>query len=448
MILINKRLLFCFAVVLSHLVASCSPIGNEGSTPVVTALSTDAIATETAVSTPQPTATVITPTLSPTPLPQVKTQCAASEQESPSLDLEGVIVLSKTAHQLDFSPGFYLMNADSQHIFHTDNLSIVEMVAPDGKYLAYTYDTPSGIKKFIRVLDSNGKLVTEFEPYYDRIWAHYFSWQNEQQLRIVTTNFNDVYVHVINPFTQELTLPKTDWEGAYRPDEPFRDPVADWKFDRKATEISYVYGANILYDPTLTRVVFPKDGGDVALVDVQSGEELAYANFVDWGSLPSWSPDGEYLTILNREGSVDNFYLVSRDGKEFQRITDFSSEFDFVSIPGYTWSPDSQQIAFWLQLEEDGQQDGTQSELAILDVSTRQVTRLCIQGISSVAYEPLSMNHPEPIWSPDGRYIMITQWDDPDAPQKYYVLVIDTETGSVEKISENTAPVGWMVNAP
>ena len=433
------KLSFVFLVFL----IACTPV----TPPVSIAMSeAEPAATLTAVSTPQPTATVITPTLSPTPLPQVKTQCVASDQESPPLDLEGVIVLSKTGHQLDFSPGFYLMNADSQHIFYTDNLSIVEMVAPDGKHLAYTYDTPSGIKAFMRVLDSNGKLLTEFEPYYDRIWAHYFSWQNEQQLRIVTTNFNDVYVHVVNPFTQELTLLKTDWGEAYRPDEPFRDPVADWKFDRKATDISYVYGANILYDPTLTRVLFPKEGGEVSLVNVQSGEELAHANFVNWGSLPTWSPNGEYLTIVNREETVDNFYLVSQDGKEFQRITDFAKEFNFVSIPEYTWSPNNTQIVFWLNLEDDDQQDGAQSELAILDLSTKQVTRLCIQGISSIAYEPLSMNHPEPIWSPDGRYIMITRWDDLADPKKYNVLVVHIETGAVEKISENTAPIGWMTN--
>lgn len=422
---------------------ACTPVTSQES---IATNESEPSETVTAVSIPQPTATVVTATPSPTPLPQVKTQCATSNQESSPSDLEGVIVLAKTGHQLNFSPGFYLMNAGSQHIFYTDNLSIVEKIAPDGKHLAYTYDTPAGIKAFMRVLDSNGKLLTEFEPYYDRLWAHYFSWQNEQQLRIVTTNFNDAYVHLVNPFAQELTLLKTDWEGAYRPAEPFRDPVADWKFDRKATEISYVYGANILYDPTLTRVVFPKEGGNVALVDVQSSKELAHANFEDWGSLPSWSPNGQYLTILNHEDLVDNFYLVSRDGDEFERITDFASEFDYVSVPEYTWSPDNQRIAFWLRLEDDEHLDGAQSELAILDTSSKQVTRLCIEGISNIAYEPLSMNHPEPIWSPDGRYIMITQWDDPAAPKGYYVLIVDTETGFIEKISENTAPVGWMAN--
>ena len=93
-------------------------------------------------------------------------------------------------------------------------------------------------------------------------------------------------------------------------------------------------------------------------------------------------------------------------------------------------------------------EDGPQSELEILDIPTHQVTRLCIQGISNNAYEPWAMNHPEPIWSPDGKYIMITQWDDPDDRRDYYVLVVDPITGSVEKLSKNTAPIGWMVNEP
>jgi Tol biopolymer transport system component len=169
---------------------------------------------------------------------------------------------------------------------------------------------------------------------------------------------------------------------------------------------------------------------------------------MDWGRLPIWSPNGEYLTILNHEANAEEFYLIARDGKEFQRITNFAEDLDHASIPEYTWSPNSDRIAFWLNSEIGDLKDGAQSELAILDIPSGQVTRLCIQGISSIAYEPLSMNHPEPIWSPDGRYIMITQWDDPVAPHKYYVLVVDTETGFVEKISENTAPIGWMTSEP
>ncbi len=105
-------------------------------------------------------------------------------------------------------------------------------------------------------------------------------------------------------------------------------------------------------------------------------------------------------------------------------------------------------FAFWLNLCPGDLKDGVESELAILDVPSGQVTRLCIQGISTNAYELWTMNYPEPVWSPDGRYIVITQWDDPISPKKYYVLVIDIQTGIIKKISENTAPIGLMINEP
>ena len=439
-----KTLALKLSLILLVYLVACTPVTSQES---FAPSETEPSATVTVVNTPQPTATIVTPTPSALPLPQVKTQCTDNAEKSQALDLEGVVVLEKTKKlvpELDLPPGFYLMDADSHYIFHTDNLGNIIEIAPDGKHLVY--DKPFGEGGELRVKDSQGNLLTEFKPYYDGLWGRYFSWQNDQQLRIVTSKLHQSYVYVVNPLTQEHILLKTDWEEAYRPADPIKDKVANWKFDRYSTELFYVYGANMLYDPTLTRVLFPKDGDDVALVDVQSGKELAHANFADWGSLPSWSPNGDYLTILNREGLVDNFYLVSRDGEEFQRITDFASEFDFTSIPEYTWSPDSTRIAFWLQLEDDGGQEGAQAELAILDIPTRQVTRLCIQGISNIPAEPLWMSHPEPIWSPDGRYIMFTQWDDPVAPKGYYVLVVDTLTGAVEKLSENTAPVGWMTN--
>lgn len=66
MISIDKRFLFCFAVVLSILVASCSPVGNEAIPSLVPTVATYAITTVTAASTPQPIATVVTPTSFPT----------------------------------------------------------------------------------------------------------------------------------------------------------------------------------------------------------------------------------------------------------------------------------------------------------------------------------------------------------------------------------------------
>jgi Tol biopolymer transport system component len=252
---------------------------------------------------------------------------------------------------------------------------------------------------------------------------------------------------LLNPFTQESASLRTNWDGMYVPKNPSGDKLVDWQFDQHATSISTVYGANILYDPSLTRALFPKEDGVISLVDAESETELVSAQLEDWGKLPSWSPDGQYLSILGQEGNADEFYLISRDGNEFQRITNFSEELDFAFVSASAWSPDSKQIAFWLNTVPGELQDGAQSELAIIDISNRQVTRYCVQGISNYAYEQLwMMRHPEPIWSPGGRYILFTQWHDPKSPKNYDVLVFDPQTGGIRKVSENTSPVGWMSN--
>lgn len=438
---------FLLSFITSQTVASCASLTSE---------MVDITPTSVSLDTPVPlvvsTSTATSSATSPPPIvmPKVKTQCIDSQQENVALDLEGIIVLEKTAHQLNSPLGFDLFDANTKRIIGTNDKGIVTIVSPNKKYVAYTYDTWDS--HFIQIMDSDGKIVADFADftaYSNGVFEAYFNWQSTRQIRIIEENggFN-IYPYLFNPFTQERTSLETDWNGYYQPDIPDPSKVADWKFDSKATSLGYVYGANILYDPTLTRVLYPQDDGVVSLVDTQSETELARANLTDWGRLPSWSPDGEYLAIVNHKGNSDEFYLINRNGSEFERISDFSNEFDFTSILDYTWSPDSSQIAFWLELDQNDVEDGPQSELAILDILTRQATRLCIQGISNNAYEPWAMNHPEPIWSPDGEYIIITQWDDPAAPQNYSVLVIDSLTGAMEKISDNTAPIGWMVNEP
>ena len=450
------RCLFVVCIVLSF-VSSCAVSSGSIATDIP-AISDSGFITSSPANTPIHTPTpekTLTPTPSAEPLPAVQIQCV-NDVGGSRLDLQGVIVLKRPDPKIDFQAadetgqwpdlhiGFYFFDPSNKQIIKSINNGLMEQVSPDGKYLAYVHYDASGDKKFLGLLDNNGKTVNDFSLFHDGGWQDYFNWQNLERIRILAkARGNELEVWLLDPITKDYVSLRTDWVDVYKPENPLlQDQLINWKFDEKSKYNPY--GANILYDPTLTRVVYPKDDDIVSLVDVETEMELASARFTDWGRIPSWSPNGEYLTILNREGNADEFYLVSKDGGEFQRITNFSIELGFAAISEYTWSPDSEQIAFWLKLEDDGQVDGAQSELAILDIASKQVARLCIQGISSNAYDPWTMNHPEPVWSPDGRYILFTQWDNVDNPRNFYVLVVDPITGELENISQNTAPIGWM----
>ena len=451
---------FLCVMVLWTTFSSCTANAGNGNTEFPHNENAD-LSTLSPTSIPSDTSTpeeISTATSSDT-LPAVKTQCVNKVNESQKVDLQGVIVLKLPDKQMDsqaidesgqqpvFDFGFYFFNPDNKQIIQSITEGLLEQVSPDGKYLAYIHYDSSGDQKFLGILDSNGKLVSDFSLFIDGGWQSYFNWQNSKQIRLVAA-YGTVEIRLLDPLTKLHFPLRNEWDKAYSPENPYEDKIPDWKFDGKATKTFDVYGANILYDPSLNRVFYPKDDGIVSLVNVETETELASTQFTDWGRLPYWSPNGEYLTILNHEGIVDEFYLISKDGGEFQRITNFAEEIGFATISEYTWSPDSTQIAFWLNTGQEEVANGKQSELAIMDIASKQVTRLCIQGISTNAYAPWSMLHPEPVWSPDGKYIMFTQWDEADNPGNYYVLVVDPVTGELENISQNTAPIGWMTSEP
>jgi TolB protein len=72
--------------------------------------------------------------------------------------------------------------------------------------------------------------------------------------------------------------------------------------------------------------VMHPDGSDARIIATEMPVSPGYA--------PSWSPDGQALLFVGQEGGYYNIYRVSRDGRSFTRLTDYSQ---FFSAPA--WSP-------------------------------------------------------------------------------------------------------------
>jgi len=74
----------------------------------------------------------------------------------------------------------------------------------------------------------------------------------------------------------------------------------------------------------------------------------------------------------------------------------------------------------------------------MLDTSTGEITNYCVAG--DLTEQRTSET---PIWSPDGRYLVIEQVLDKN---QSLVIAVDTLREEAFAILENQIPVGWMIS--
>jgi len=160
--------------------------------------------------------------------------------------------------------------------------------------------------------------------------------------------------------------------------------------------------------------IAPLDGGEPRQFTYGPGRDTS----------PRWSPDGRQLLFVSDRGGKKQLYVVNRDGGEARQVTELEKG---VSSPA--WSPDSRSIAFVSRLLEnskpengepnndesqeesdvrvvtrlryknDGQGwwDGSWAQVFTVDVDTGK-TRQVTEG---------PYDHGSPVWSPDGRYLLV-----------------------------------------
>lgn len=222
-----------------------------------------------------------------------------------------------------------------------------------------------------------------------------------------------------------------------------------------------------IYDPTLTRVVYPvldesragswvevkKDdvtGGSsfvykpqlpetyISLWDVQAKKEIVEVSRNSRNLFlplvkPEWSSDGEQVIIAivdnnpNKDGSGRKLVSVSKNGLVKTLIL-MPPDFGMMR---FSLSVDQRHLAFWAPDPTDDFQIENLS-LNVFDLVTGEITNYCIIS-PSISFQP--------IWSPDNRYLVVELSIDGENSE---VVVVDIEKNIAVKIADNAMPVGWL----
>lgn len=411
-----------------------------------------ALSAETTTSTPYPaTATLVLPTpfhqLTNTPTPLVGQALQYNCQEVlPSLpdntSLSGTLVLDNKDTVL-----FLNLESGKRH-----NLDITKLgyggflVSPNGEHVAYHQYLKdlSSMSEWLVIADPDGQQ--EVKTLLRDDWDGPFWLDNKRMIFSLLERHEDLAgvavswievksTIVINPFTNEqqdlpLNYPGLkDYRGAGgNPFEFFGDST------------------RVVYDPSLSLAVYfqTDENGEqyIALWDRKAGKTLARVKSYPDQPAPMWSPSRKLFYSVGFSAEPQHgkafydWFSISTQG-HVQQLTHFDKSLDDAAIEASSLSPNGRYLAFWLNLAQS-QQDGQQEHLVVLNLDTLETTAYCIP-------ESVAVNRSAPIWSPDSRYIAVTQWLNDN---RQSVLILNIENKWIAQLAEDLFVKGWMISVP
>jgi hypothetical protein len=433
---------FVLSILIAFLaLTGCSTVGNLPTSTAILATGISTTLIETPTHTPlAPTATqtFIPPTLTLTPLPVVPT--ATPKAVLPPED----IITYKPIELIPSLPagvrpsGSLVLEGEDSYILHFDeNLRLEPLdeegclsTSPDGQWLTYC---TGNRRLYIESADrqQHSTIWLEFN-----LWGP--GWVNNQMLVFSSFKEYDNGIHpvvLVDPFTGRHVQSPIDFPGFAG---GFCGPSQGAMFQ--------FGGTSLVYDPSLNLIIYPdmSDPSYIVLWDIQAKKALAkIEENICFGNRPLWSPDGQRFVVAVDRGEqkwLEDWASVSREG-QVEWLTHFADYFEKDNIEELdimlaNWSPDNRRVAFWLRTIPDlcSNEKPNQKYLALLDVDTQQVVNYCISGGDST-----------PVWSLDGRYIVIQRFNDEGLNQ---VLLVDLEQGWAATIAGTDIwPRGWL-NAP
>jgi Tol biopolymer transport system component len=189
----------------------------------------------------------------------------------------------------------------------------------------------------------------------------------------------------------------------------------------------------MVFNTQFTQVIYPQqiDEEYIMLMDVTDRLPILQIKGFHPTGAPQWSHDGTFFVIdlfpdavYNEHQGINwpytsgkDLFRISQDG-DIQRLTYFTDQY-YAKELMYSLSPDERYVAFWLSLSGDISDPSLSSELSVLDLVTGEVTNLCLMTSGAAI---------QPIWSPDGNYIIANVNDESN------IVLVDWKNGLVSNI--------------
>jgi hypothetical protein len=397
-------------VLIGFLVGACSP-----ATPLSV---TEFVPTQTlSVSNTSIPTSLPTPTNLPDPWEASKNCVTEYPNQPENIQLEGVAVLrslSSTVTGLNLS--LQNLKDASTKAIDTANQSVWDVaVSPGRNVLAYSWFNDSTSKWEVVLVSSSGN-PTEVTWSSDKEFS-FRNWLNDHQLLILQ---DANYV---------IADPSQDSQVSYSP--------------QNFPEFNLYHSDYFVsFDPLLSKVIYRN--GKINVFDLNKKVILSHIkDGYDRTPIVSWRPFGDQAAIVTTisleqslNGLPDEIFILENDG-QIRQLTHLFENFGLpLSIDTISWSPDGSKIAFWLHDKE------ANTTLMVTDYETGKSVNYCITNNSGASF-PISVS--APIWSPDGKYLMV---ENRYANDKNRVLIVELSTNSAFPIAENASPVGWMVEKP
>jgi len=319
----------------------------------------------------------------------------------------------------------YIVSSGSKSVILGVNPNFVS-VSPDRKWLAYI--TGPYLNQRLHVQPSND--IDSFSIDLNTIekWLTMDRWiANDKIVFAKHDNSDNIRqprsLIVLNPFSGEKEERPPNFPDIYDNDS--------WEWGNSG---------RTLYSLDFRYVVYFSAGKNFGytLWDIENEKSITSIETLNPRIAPQW--------MVGRKAFIaqvlNEFYFADIDGRS-GKLTDFGNLFSGKDIEIRTWSqsPDSRYIAFFMSFKSS--QQVLEDRLMVLDTETSKVTDYCISGDTlRVASTDVISYSPAPIWSPDGKALLIESRIELDKSQ---LILVDFVQKTATQIMENTAPFGWML---